>query len=109
MDKRQRIVSILRKEYERAAESYRKAHAERVGMDAAANAWERFNDTGRVPCPHDDGVGSISQNPHSGGRWSEREQAAKLYASQMREAYEFVVDTFIGEPTPAERRDDGEV
>ena len=88
MDKRQRIISILRAEYERAAKSYRNAHAERVGMDAAANAWDRFNP--------DDGVGSISQNPHSSGQWSDREQSAKLYASQMREAYEFAVDTFIG-------------
>ena len=88
MTKQERIVKLLRSEYERAAESYRKAHAERVGMDAAANAWDQFNP--------DDGVGGMSQNPHSSGRWSEREEAAKLYAAQMREAYEFAVDTFIG-------------
>jgi hypothetical protein len=88
MDKRQRIVAMLRAEYERASEAYRKAHAERVGMDAAANAWDEFNP--------DDGIGGMSQNPHSSGRWSEREEAAKLYAAQMREAYEFAVDMFIG-------------
>lgn len=93
MNTQQLIVSILRAEYERASEAYRKSHAERVGMDAAANAWDEFN-------PHD-GVGGMSQNPHLSCRWSEREEAAKLYASQMREAYEFAVDTFIGAAEPA--------
>lgn len=85
LNKKQRIVAILRAEYERASEAYQKAHAERVGMDAAANAWDDF---------HSDGIG-MSQNPHSSRRWSEREEAAKLYAAQMREAYEFAVDTFL--------------
>lgn len=87
MDKRQRIVNILRAEYERASEAYRKAHAERVGMDAAANAWDKFNPN--------DGIGGMSQNPHNNIKWSQREEEAKLYAAQMKEAYEFAVDTFI--------------
>ena len=87
MDKRQIIVAMLRAEYERSAEAYRKSHAERVGMDAAANAWDEFNP--------DDGIGGMSKNPHGSRRWSEREEEAKLYAAQMREAYEFAVDTFI--------------
>jgi hypothetical protein len=88
MDKRQRIVAILRSEYERSTGEYRKAHAERVGRDAAANAWEKFNP--------DDGIGGRSQNPHSSSRLTDREEEAKFYAAQMRETYEFAVDTFIG-------------
>ena len=86
---KQRIVSLVRAEYERASEAYHKAHAERVGMDAAANAWDEFNP--------EDGVGGMRQNPHAGGRWSEREEAAKLYASRMRQAYELAVDTFVSD------------
>jgi hypothetical protein len=85
---RQRIVNLVRAEYERAAEAFRHAHAERVGIDAAANAWDDFN--------KDDGIGCISQNPHNTIAASKREEAAKLYASQMREAYSHAVDTFIG-------------
>ena len=87
LNKKQRIVAILRAEYERASEASRKAHAERVGMDAAANAWDDSNP--------DNGVGGMSQNPYSSDQWSKREEEAKLYAAQMREAYEFAVDTFL--------------
>jgi hypothetical protein len=87
MNAQQRIVSIIRNEYERAVEVHRRAHAERVGIDAAANAWDEFNPG--------DGVGSFLQNPHNTLRASEREEAAKLYESQMRECYTCAVDTFL--------------
>lgn len=89
MNKKQRIVSIIRSEYERASEAYRQAHAERVGMDAAANAWDDFHPQ--------DGVGGFSQNPHVGVQWLKREEAARIYAAQLREAYEFAVDTFLAD------------
>ena len=87
LNKKQRIVAMLRAEYEKASEAFRNAYATRIGMDAAANAWDDSNP--------DNGVGGMSQNPYSSDQWSKREEAAKLYAAQMREAYEFAVDTFL--------------
>ena len=89
MDKRLRIITVLRNEYERAVEAYRKASAERAGIDAAANTWEESHP--------DDGVGGFSQNPYTDTGHAEREHAAKLYAAEMCEAYKFAVDTFIGQ------------
>ena len=89
MNSKERIVKLIRAEYERASEAYRKAHAERVGMDAAANAWDQFNP--------DDGVSGFSQNPHNSNRLSQKEETSKVYAHQMREAYEFAVDTFLSD------------
>jgi hypothetical protein len=86
MNKRQRIIHIIRKEYERAESAYRIAFANRVGVDAACNAWDDFN--------KDDGVGSISANPHCPQMAQKTEDAARVYAAQMREAYEHVVDVF---------------
>lgn len=85
--KQQRIVGMLRAEYERAEAAHRTAYAERVGMDAAANVWDDLN--------RNDGVGGIRQNPYNTLTASTREESAKLYASQMREAYEYAVDVFI--------------
>ncbi len=88
MTKQQRIVNMLRVENERAQEAWRHAHAERVGIDAAAIAWDEFNPQ--------DGVGGFSQNPHNTNQASEREERARVYAAEIREAYEFAIDTFIG-------------
>jgi len=87
MDKRERIVSLLRTEYHRASESYRHAHAEHMGQVAAANAWDDLNPN--------DGVGGFKSNPYNVQLASEKEQRARLYAEQMREAYDFAVDTFV--------------
>lgn len=87
MDKRQLIVSLLRAEYHRASEAYRHAHAEHMGQVAAANAWDRLNP--------DDGVGGFKSNPYNVQNASDKEDRARVYAAQMREAYDFAVDTFV--------------
>lgn len=89
-DKRQRIVALVRAEYHRASEAYRKAHAEHMGQVAAANAWDDLNP--------EDGVGGRSSNPYNVSLASEKENRTKVYAEQMREAYDFAVDTFVGSP-----------
>jgi len=40
MNAKQRIVSILRREYELAVERYRHAHAQHMACIAGANTWE---------------------------------------------------------------------
>lgn len=89
MDKRQRIVELLRAEYHRASEAYRHAHAEHMGQVAAANAWDQLKT--------DDGVGGFSSNPYNVSVASEKENRARVYAEQMREAYDFAVDTFVSD------------
>lgn len=87
VSKQERIVALLRVEYHRASEAYRKAHAEHAGAIAAANTWDQHN--------RDDGVGGVSRNPYNVQTASENDERARVYAAQMREAYEFAVDTFI--------------
>lgn len=89
MDKRQRIVALLRAEYHRASEAYRHSHAEHMGQVAAANAWDQLKP--------DDGIGGFRSNPYNVSIASEKENQARLYAEQMREAYDFAVDTFVSE------------
>jgi hypothetical protein len=84
---RQRIVNMLRAEYERATTAFRHAHADRVATDAAANAWDQFNP--------EDGVGGMSTNPYNANAASRREEEAKIHAAHMKDAYEYAVDTFI--------------
>ena len=87
-NKQTMIVTLIRCEHEKAVEAYRRASAERAGMDAAAKVWEETHP--------DDGVGCFSQNPYVNTGHAEREEAASLYAAEVRDAYKFAVDTFIG-------------
>ena len=87
MNPSQRIITLVRREYVLAEENFRRAHAERVGTDAAANAWDEY-------CTHDT-VGGFSQSPHNTQRASEREQRAKEYYQQMKDTYEHAVDVFL--------------
>lgn len=87
MTPKQRIVAILREKYNEAETNYRRAHAEHMGQIAAANAWDELN--------KDDGVGGFSSNPYNITNASNKDTAAELYLSQMREAYNFAVDTFV--------------
>lgn len=93
MSKQQVIVNLLRAEFHRASEAYRHAHAEHMGTVAAANAWDDSNP--------DDGVGGMSANPYNINAASDKEQRCRLYSDQMREAYEFAVDTFIAKAESA--------
>lgn len=89
MNSKQLIVNIIRREFDMASESYRHAHAERVGIDAAANAWDDFN--------KNDGIGGFSTNPHNTTLAAIREHTAKVHYENMREAYSCAVDTFIAD------------
>jgi hypothetical protein len=85
--RQQRIVAILRREYEKANEAYRHAHAEHMGAVASANAWDQ--------CNPEDGVGAFGRNPYNIDAASKRDTDARVYAADMRDAYEHAVDTFV--------------
>lgn len=87
--KRQLIVSILRNHYEQAATAYRHAHAEHMGMIAAANAWDEAN--------KEDGVGGFSRNPYNISIAANKEEQCRISAANLQGAYEFAVDTFLAE------------
>lgn len=94
MNAKQRIVSIIRSEYEKAEQAHRMAFAERVGIDAASNAWDDFNKHNNL-----DGVGCRYDNPHTTQALAaiRREEAAKLHYLHMKDAYQCAVDTFLSE------------
>lgn len=87
MNKQQRIVQLVRNAYGRALESHHQAVAERAAAIAGASAFDKYNP--------EDGCGGISQNPYNVNRASELEMATKTYLADMREAYDFAVDTFL--------------
>jgi hypothetical protein len=87
MDKRQLIVSLLRNECDRACAAYRHAHAEHAGTIASANAWDESNKEG--------GVGGFSQNPYRVSVAAEKDERCRVYYQQIKDAYEFAVDTFL--------------
>lgn len=87
MNKQQRIVALVRQESDRANAAYRQACIEHAAAIVSANMWDQFNP--------DDGVGGFGRNPYNIDAASERERVARIYCEQMREAYDFAVDTFI--------------
>lgn len=87
MNAKQRIVAILRREYEQAVTNYRLAHAQHIGIVGAANTWDE--------CNPDDGVGGMSQNPFNITAESNKDNAARIHAENMKEAYDLAVDTFL--------------
>lgn len=87
MNAKQVIVNLVRREYDRALEEYKKAIAERAGCIASANAWNEFN--------KDDGIGGISMNPYNLNAADQKEERARVFVGQMKQAYELAVDTFL--------------
>ena len=81
------IIKTIADKRNQAEECYRKAYAERVGMDAAANAWD--------DCNQNDGVGGFSTNPYTQRDYTKAEDDAKLAAAKWKEAYELAVAFFI--------------
>jgi hypothetical protein len=58
-----------------------------MGMIAAANVWDDMN--------KEDGVGGPSGNPYNVHLASSTDEQARIHAANMKEAYEFAVDTFL--------------
>lgn len=87
MNAKQRIVSLIKWEYDRAEREYRSAIAERAATIAAANAWDDYNPM--------DGVGGMSTNPYITSNADKRENDARVFALQMQEAYDLAVNTFL--------------
>lgn len=90
MSKKSIIVNLLRREYDRAVASHRLRCVEEAAAIASANAWDDYKD---------DGAGSFSTNPYSMILTSKNNIAeeARVYMNKLKEAYEFAVDTFIGD------------
>lgn len=87
MNKQQRIVALVRNAYEQAHERHKHAVAEQAATISGANAWDQYNP--------DDGIGGFSQNPYNIARMDKRELECRNHLDNMREAYEYAVDTFL--------------
>jgi hypothetical protein len=93
MNKQQRIVKLVRAAYERAHGDHKRADSERAAAHAGAKAWDKYNDQ--------DGIGGLSLNPYNLNRADEAAIAAGNYLADIREAYEYAVDTFLETPDDA--------
>jgi hypothetical protein len=89
MNKQQRIVKLVRTAYESAHTADKEAQVSRAAAYAGSSAWEEYHD--------DEGVGSFSQNPYDLNRVDDNAIRARNYLENMREAYDFAVDTFLGD------------
>lgn len=87
MNKQERIVAIIRREFTIAMDAHYLAYAERAAAIAGANAWDEFHP--------DDGVGGFSRNPYNLNAADKKENDARIHKDNMRDAYEFAVDTFL--------------
>jgi len=90
MNKQQRIVKLVRAAYEQAHEAHKKADVERAAAYAGSSAWDDYHD--------DDGVGGLSLNPFNLNRVDDAAMATRNHLTNMREAYEYTVDTFLETP-----------
>lgn len=87
MNSKQLIVNLIRAEYERAIENYRRLYAEYTGILAAYNTWAEFNE--------DDGVGGMSCNPYNVCNADKKANEARIHQDKMKDAYKLAVDTFL--------------
>lgn len=87
MSKQKIIVELVRNAYERAVIDSREAHAEKKAAEAGAKEWDRYNP--------DDGVGGFGQNPYNKPWTLNKDKEASNRMNELREAYNFAVDTFI--------------
>lgn len=89
MNKQQRIVKILRREYDFKLRDYVQKMAERAAVIAGARVWDQHNP--------EDGVGGISGNPYKVEAAKEAAEEASQRLSEIQEVLDFAVETFLGE------------
>jgi len=85
------IINLVRYQLEIAEERYRQATADYAGAVAAHKEWDKSNP--------DDGVGCMSSNPYNPRRAEEYMKNRQLEYQQLREAYDYAVDTFLENDT----------
>jgi hypothetical protein len=89
MNKQQRIVGLVRRAYENAVDQHRDAAVARAAAYAGAKTWDEYH--------NEDVVGPARQNPFDLNRVDQDAINARNYLTNMREAYEHAVDTFLGD------------
>ena len=88
MTEQQLIVATLRREFDAALKRHLEARAERVRVIARADLWDEL---------HPDGVG---RNPFDLNYYDKEVVAAMSHYHLVRAAYDYAVDTFLGQSTP---------
>lgn len=91
MNEKQKIVDIIRVEYEKVRDAYMRAHAERVGLEHAEKAWDYL-----MP---EDSIDFIPSNPYSSNlpQALKKEEQAKIEFKAMENVYKVAVSTFLAQ------------